>query len=183
MNIMKIGFLKKIIAGVSALAAAVLTSCCSTPPQSVELTAEDYNVMAKSCLEQIYQTGVFDDFDETPKIKVSRIIDRTSCGVQTSWITDIVITELNRNGKVIALSEDAYSKDIINIKTTMGDNEYLDSLSNEEYPDITLSGNIRENSNRVGRTVTKTYRLTLDINKEGKKVGSYCHEVTKTRTY
>lgn len=180
---MKIGLLKKIAAGALAAAALVFAGGCSSAPQSVNLTANDYDVMARSCLEQIYRTGVFDDFEETPKIKVSRIIDRTSDGVQTTWITDVIITELNRNGKVVALSEDAYAQEMQQHKDLLSGEGFLDDESANEFPDITLSGNIREKSDRLGRTVEKTYRLTLDLNKDGKKINSFWHEVKKVRTY
>lgn len=176
---MKTGIMK--FTSAFAVLAALLFSGCASTPKAICPTAEDYKAAALNCLDQMYQDGVWDTFEDAPLMKVSNIVNRTSYVVQTGWITTIIISELNRSGKVRAMTEDRYMKEKAAYDAAVRAENGLDTPPT--FADITLSGKIYEDHRREGRTVIKTYMFRLELNKDGDMYGPWLYEVTKARTY
>lgn len=116
----------------------------------------DYKAAAVACLDQMYSDGVLDTLEEDElRMKVTRVLNRTSYMIQTQWITDIILSELNRNGKVHVVADGA--------------------------ADITLSGKIYEERERIGGVLETTYMFRLEINKDGRVIGGpWLHEIKKS---
>lgn len=164
----------------AAFLAAIVFSGCATP-QPIAPTADDYKAAALTCLDQMYQDGVWDTFEDAPLMKVSRIVNNTSYVIETSWISSIIISELNRSGKVRAMSEDQYMKQKEAYLAAWNSENGLDSTPT--FADITLSGKIYEAHQRTGRNIQKTYMFRLELNKDGIMYGPWRYEVKKSRSY
>ncbi|MGN0835021.1 MAG: hypothetical protein ACI4QA_04235 [Candidatus Spyradosoma sp.] len=171
---------KKILAAFVVALVPWFSGCASN--STVELTAEDYQAAALSCLEKLYQDGVLDRLEESPTIKVTRVLNRTSCNVQTDWITSIIISDLNRQGKVRALTEDTYMREKAEWERIMSGKCELGESS--VFADITLSGKIYEDHHRAGRGVRKTYMFRLELNMGDIVIGGpYLHTIKKASLF
>lgn len=181
---MKRSFFKKLILCASAALALLVVAGCTRTPPTTDLTPDDYKAAARTCLDKMFADGVWDKFDgETaPTLQVSNIIDRTTCHAQTSWIANIIVGELNRNGKVKAMTTDQYSRETASLRKNW-QSEHGDLDAFPTLPDVVLSGTIYEHVSRVGRLVTKTYRIEFELNSDGEKFGPYDYETTKERAY
>lgn len=172
--------LKKIVLVLSLFSALIFCGCATQ--QSLKPGPEDYKDAALKCLNQMYQDGVLDELEEVPMMKVSRVLNRTSYMIQTGWITDMIVSDLNRSGKIKAMTEDAYMRQKQAWEASMNSDDGLDVAPT--FADVTLSGKIYEESSRVGRSVEKTYMFRLELNKDGLILGGpWIHEVKKSSSF
>lgn len=163
---------------------AMLFSACSTPPKTTSITIPDLRATAEKMLADLYTCGVLDtvaeDFpDDKPVITVGKIVDRTSCRVQTSVLANRIFDSLSRSGHVAVMTADRYAREVAEYESMLsGKKDDSDSV-----PALVLSGKIFEDRVREGRVETRNYELRLALNKGTTEIWSNTLAIDKSREY
>lgn len=161
-----------------------LFSACSAPPKTTSLTFADLRTTSEKMLQDLYTCGVLDTVaeefpDDKPVITVGKIIDRTSCRVQTSVLANRIFDSLSRSGHVAVMTSDRYASESAEYERMLsgkkGDSEVV--------PALVLSGKISEGYVREGRLETRYYELRLALNKGTTEIWSNTLEIDKSREY
>ncbi len=163
---------------------AALFSACSTPPKTTSITIPDLRATAEKMLEDLYTCGVLDtvaeDFpDDKPVITVGKIIDRTSCRVQTSVLANRIFDSLSRSGHVAVMTADRYASETAEYERLLSGKKG----DSETVPALVLSGKISEGYVREGRVETRNYELRLALNKGSTEIWSNTLAIDKSREY
>lgn len=161
---------------------AAAFSACSSAPKTTSLTISDLRATSESMLADLYACGVLDtvaeDFpDGRPVITVGKIIDRTSCRVQTSVLANRIFDSLSRGGHVAVMSSDQYAREVAEYEKLLGGDDSV------QLPALVLSGKIYEGYVREGRVETRNYELRLALNKGATEIWSNTQAIDKSREY
>ena len=159
------------------IASALLFGCTSENARYIEsggarsiistnqINMADWNSASTSLVNEILASGAIDKTGLAlpAKIKVSRVINRTSRPIDTELLTNQICIALNNSGKAIAVSDDQTTNELA---------EYEAKRQGKTIalPKLTITGKIIEvrESNSDLREVT--YTFFLQVNYLGKSI-------------
>lgn len=122
-----------------------------------KINVADWNEAGAALVNNLISSGCLDSLGKKPvRMKVSRVVNRTSQQVDTDMLTRKITMALNSSGYVRVISEDSYAKEL-GMATALQNNKSV------ALPSLVLSGKISEDRVNVGnkREVTYTFYLYL----------------------
>ena len=122
-----------------------------------KINIADWNEAGAMLVNNLISSGCLDTLGQKPvRMKVSRVINRTSQNIDTDMLTRKITMALNSSGYVRVISEDSYAKEL-------GKATALKKGGSVALPGLVLSGKINEDRASVGnmREVTYTFYLAL----------------------
>lgn len=168
------------------LAALLLAGCASKNATYVEsggarsivstnkINMADWNAAASALVNELLSSGAIDSTGLTQpvKMKVGRIVNRTSTAVDTDLLTRQISIALSKTGKVATVSDDAETEELARYEAKR-QGKMLG------LPKLTMTGKIIEDreSNRELREVT--YVFFLEVNYLGKAIWQGQKQITK----
>lgn len=137
-----------------------------------KINIADWNNASAALVNEMLSSGVLERFKQPVKMRVSRIVNRTSQPVDTDLLTKQICIVLNNSGKVVAESSDKAASELA---------EYEAFKANKQVaaPQITMSGKIIEDRESNSDVREVTYVFMLDINSAGVAVWSGQKQITK----
>ncbi len=164
--------------------AAIFAACSSDKasyvksggPQSVITTKKiniaDWNNAASALVNDMLASGCLEKFKQPVRMKVSRIINRTSESIDTDMLTKQICIVLNNSGKAIAVSDDKATKELADYQAFMAGTK-------TPVPAITMTGKIIEDRDDNEDVREVTYIFMLDINSGGAAIWSGQKQISK----
>lgn len=122
-----------------------------------KINIADWNEAGAQLVNNLISSGCLESLGKKPvRMKVSRVINRTSQSIDTDMLTRKITMALNSSGYVRVISEDSYAKEL-------GRATALQNNKSTALPSLVLSGKINEDRAFVGsrREVTYTFYLAL----------------------
>ena len=167
-----------------AAVAALLAGCSSGNARYVDtggsrsvistrkINMADWNNAASSLVDELLSSGKLESFKQPVKMKVSRIVNRTSNAIDTDLLTRQICIVLNNSGKAETVSEDAATSELA---------EYEAFMKNEKVsaPKITMTGKIIEDRDSNDDLDEVTYVFFLEVNAGGKAIWQGQKQITK----
>ncbi|MBQ6534442.1 MAG: hypothetical protein IJI37_04665 [Opitutales bacterium] len=161
-----------IFSKIAILAASIaLCGCASQNARYIEsggarsiistdkINMADWNAASASLVNDLLASGAIEKTGEAlpVKIKVSRVINRTSNPVDTDLLTNQICMVLNNSGKAVAVSDDAVTNELAQYEAKR-------KGGSVSLPKLTITGKIMEvrESNSDMREVTYTFMLQVN---------------------
>ncbi len=161
----------------TSLCTIILCGCASENARYIEsggsrsiistnqINMADWNNASASLVNDLLSSGAIDKTGVVlpAKIKVSRIINRTSNNIDTDLLTTQICIALNNSGKAYAVSDDPTTKELA---------EYEAKRQGKivGLPKFTLTGKIIEVRESNSSTKEVTYTFFLELNYIGKSI-------------
>ncbi len=138
-----------------------------------KINIADWNAAAAALVNDMMASGVMNRFPEKPvRMKVSRIVNRTSEQIDTELLTKQISIALLNSGNVVTMSDDEYTQELAKQQAFMADKQM-------PLPKVTLTGRIVEDRESVGKKREVTYVFMLSLNHEGVGVWEGQKQLTK----
>lgn len=168
---MKFKFISTIIASI------ILCGCASENARYIksggseailstnQIDMSDWNKASADFVKQIIRSGAIDKtgLPLPAKIKVSRIINRTSKAIDTELLTNQICIALNNSGKAVAVSDDPTTNELAEYEAKRQGK----SIS---LPKLTITGKIIEVREINSDYKEVTYTFFLEVNHLGKSI-------------
>lgn len=138
-----------------------------------KINIADWNNASASLVNDMLSAGVLEKFKQPVKMKVSRVINRTTRNIETSLLTQQICIALNNSGKVLAMSDDAATNELAEYEAFMKGQNSVSS------PKITMTGKIIEDRESNSDVNEVTYIFMLEVNNGGVQVWSGQKQITK----
>ncbi len=170
----------------AAAAAALLAGCASQNAVYVEsggarsivstnkINMADWNAASADLVSELLASGAIDDtkLQQPVKMKVSRIVNRTSSPVDTDLLTRQICITLSKTGKISAVSDDSLTDELARYEAkrqgkTLG------------LPKLTMTGKIVEDRESNSDLREVTYVFFLEVNYLGKAIWMGQKQITK----
>ena len=171
------------------ITATILCGCASENARYIEsggarsiistnqINMADWNSASTSLVNEILASGAIDKTGLAlpAKIKVSRVINRTSNAIDTELLTNQICIALNNSGKAIAVSDDATTNELAQYEAkrqgkTIG------------LPKLTSTGKIIEVRESNSDLKEVTYTFFLQVNYLGKSIWMGQKQIAKQST-
>jgi PBP1b-binding outer membrane lipoprotein LpoB len=137
----------------------------------------DWNSASTALVNEILASGAIDKTGlELPaKIKVSRVINRTSNAIDTELLTNQICIALNNSGKAIAVSDDATTNELAQYEAKRQGKTIA-------LPKLTITGKIIEVRESNSDLKEVTYTFFLQVNYLGKSIWMGQKQIAKQST-
>ena len=137
-----------------------------------KINIADWNNAAAGLVNDMLASNCLDQFKLPVKMKVSRIVNRTSQPIDTDMLTKQISIALNNSGKVITESQDAATRELA---------EYEAFTSNKKVSvaNITMTGKIIEDRDSNSDVREVTYVFMLEINSGGNAIWQGQKQISK----